>query len=594
MMMKRMCVVATMLAVGCYSGVEDELGDSELKLAEHEVIVENLLEAGFPEDDIMVLDDGRVVVGRDAVVTLQASRELAGIVTDGEEGDDQFRQYRTTATVNTAAVQTICVNPSAAWEANALMLQALDVAIQHYNEQNLQFTMARDGAGCTAGNNGTLNAATKTWTLAGNLDNSGGGVAGFPAGGMPYTTINVDQGLAADYGVPVATHVIQHELGHCIGFRHTDYYDRSISCGGFAQNEGDGGVGAIHIAGTPTTAVINGSVMNSCYSVSSNGLWTASDVTALDCLYDSGACAPAPPPTYSVIDTQANLSASAGQVVTLTPSQYNASGLDAIRFSISGGTGDADLYVRFDDAPTTTNYDCRPYLNGNNESCEFNPPQSGNYHVMIRAYSAFSGVTLTVEGAGGAPVPDEVCDNGADDDGDGAADCDDTDCAGEPVCAPPPPPPGGWDVLSSTNFDSGWGIYNDGGSDCQRLNNSTYATSGSYSAEIRDNSGVASSFYSDPFSLSGYSQLQIEFSFIARSMENGEDFFVELWNGSSWVVIANWARGADFNNNTFYDATISLDSTQVAFSNNAQLRFRADASANNDLINIDDIVVSAQ
>ncbi len=61
----------------------------------------------------------------------------------------------------------------------------------------------------------------------------------------------------------------------------------------------------------------------------------------------------------------------------------------------SGGSGDGDLYVRFGSAPTTTTYDCRPYLSGNNESCSFAAPSAGTYHVMIRAYSAFSGVTLT-------------------------------------------------------------------------------------------------------------------------------------------------------------------------------------------------------
>ena len=45
---------------------------------------------------------------------------------------------------------------------------------------------------------------------------------------------------------------IAHEMGHCIGFRHTDYMDRSYSCGGAPDNEGDGGVGANHIPGTPT------------------------------------------------------------------------------------------------------------------------------------------------------------------------------------------------------------------------------------------------------------------------------------------------------------------------------------------------------
>ena len=50
-------------------------------------------------------------------------------------------------------------------------------------------------------------------------------------------------------------------------------------------NEGDAGVGAIHIAGTPTTAALDGSVMNSCFNQGSTGQWTASDLTALNALY---------------------------------------------------------------------------------------------------------------------------------------------------------------------------------------------------------------------------------------------------------------------------------------------------------------------
>ena len=34
-----------------------------------------------------------------------------------------------------------------------------------------------------------------------------------------------------------------------------------------------------------------------------------------------------------------------------------------------GGTGDADMYVRSGSQPTTSTYNCRPYLSGNNETC---------------------------------------------------------------------------------------------------------------------------------------------------------------------------------------------------------------------------------
>ena len=71
------------------------------------------------------------------------------------------------------------------------------------------------------------------------------------------------------------------------------------------------------------------------------------------------------------------------------------SGATNLKFVISGGTGDADMYVRLGAAPTTSSYTCRPYLSGNSETCTFAAPTAGTYHVSIRAYATFSGVTLT-------------------------------------------------------------------------------------------------------------------------------------------------------------------------------------------------------
>ncbi len=80
-------------------------------------------------------------------------------------------------------------------------------------------------------------------------------------------------------------------------------------------------------------------------------------------------------------------------------------GATDLSFATSGGTGDADLYVRYGAAPTTGSYDCRPYKNGNNETCDIATVQAGTYHVMLRGYSAFSGVSLigsyTEAGSGG-------------------------------------------------------------------------------------------------------------------------------------------------------------------------------------------------
>ena len=65
--------------------------------------------------------------------------------------------------------------------------------------------------------------------------------------------------------------------------------------------------------------------------------------------------------------------------------------------SISGGSGDADLYVRFNSPPTLDDYDCRPFLAGNNETCNFPAPSSGNWFALINAFSAYANLMLEVQ-----------------------------------------------------------------------------------------------------------------------------------------------------------------------------------------------------
>ncbi len=69
-------------------------------------------------------------------------------------------------------------------------------------------------------------------------------------------------------------------------------------------------------------------------------------------------------------------------------------GVSTLTVSISGGSGDADLYMRFGAQPTTSSWDCRPYKYGNNETCTFTNPSSGTWHIGLRAYASFSGVTM--------------------------------------------------------------------------------------------------------------------------------------------------------------------------------------------------------
>jgi serine protease len=70
-------------------------------------------------------------------------------------------------------------------------------------------------------------------------------------------------------------------------------------------------------------------------------------------------------------------------------------GATDLTIDISGGSGDADLYVSPQQPPTTSTYQCRPYLTGNSESCTLSTPSVGSYYIMLHAYTSYSGVSLS-------------------------------------------------------------------------------------------------------------------------------------------------------------------------------------------------------
>lgn len=130
------------------------------------------------------------------------------------------------------------------------MIAGLDLAIARYNAENLAISFQR----VTSSSNAdiVMSRLSKGDERRGVL-----GSAGFPtASGDPYGQILMSGVLESSYGLSTAgiATIIAHEMGHCVGFRHTDFFDRSISCGGGTSNEGDGGIGANHIPGTPTGA----------------------------------------------------------------------------------------------------------------------------------------------------------------------------------------------------------------------------------------------------------------------------------------------------------------------------------------------------
>ena len=183
-------------------------------------------------------------------------------------------QYRTNNLV-TGLPRTIIM---AVTNLPQVYIDATKEAINRYNGQSLRLTFVY------------ITSGKADITVEGFYQAPSGGFitlgsAGFPKGGNPYRKISLNthpQAYGTNPNLSYVASVIQHEMGHCIGFRHTDYMDRSFSCGS-GGNEGSAGVGAVHIPGTPT-GPDNGSWMLAC-SNGGNRTFNQNDGIALRYLY---------------------------------------------------------------------------------------------------------------------------------------------------------------------------------------------------------------------------------------------------------------------------------------------------------------------
>ena len=169
------------------------------------------------------------------------------------------------------------------------------------------------------------------------------------------------------------------------------------------------GIAALYLADNPTATPTQ--VENAIYAAATTGRLSGINSGSPNLLAYSildGSGGGTPPPAAGELSngvSETGLSGGTGSEVFFTLDV--PAGASNLQFQISGGSGDADLYVRFGNQPTTGVFDCRPFLNGNNETCTFSTPAAGTWHVMIRGFQAYSGVTLVGSfvdpSSGGAP-----------------------------------------------------------------------------------------------------------------------------------------------------------------------------------------------
>ena len=220
------------------------------------------------------LIEGDMLLSRDQLIELSSRPDAHNIIVGGEE------HYRTNNVVSTPATgqRTITVRLSDGFP--SYYSTALDNALARYNAiPDLKIRFQR----VTSGGDIVVTAA--------NLGTSGGGCILGQASGFPTSNGNPSSGFtlsnsscATSYlnTVDKADEVIAHEIGHCIGFRHTDYRNRA-SCGP-GGGESAGTIGAVWIPGTPTR--VNGSYnswMMAC--TNANPIITSTDAVALQYVY---------------------------------------------------------------------------------------------------------------------------------------------------------------------------------------------------------------------------------------------------------------------------------------------------------------------
>lgn len=276
------CLVLAAFALYACDNVNDETPDFQDEVSQ--AVLDKIQAAGYSPNDVIKGEwngQSGYIVEYDLFF---AEDEIDGLLKNPKvPGTEHY--HTTNLVTNLPRVIKVGIDPSFSQSA----IDALNQTIAMYNAENLALQFQLTSVTVSGkGKNQTITTDADIFISAfSERPRRGfitlGRAAGFPtASGDPADGFGLNTYWIDNFGPTVQElkGVMAHEIGHCIGFRHTDYQTRE-SCGS-NTNEGSAGVGAIYIPGTPTGSDAT-SLMQACGPADD---FNANDVTALNYLYN--------------------------------------------------------------------------------------------------------------------------------------------------------------------------------------------------------------------------------------------------------------------------------------------------------------------
>ncbi|MEM7791893.1 MAG: ThuA domain-containing protein [Verrucomicrobiota bacterium] len=145
------------------------------------------------------------------------------------------------------------------------------------------------------------------------------------------------------------------------------------------------------------------------------------------------------------------------------------------------------------------------------------------------------------------------------------------------------------------DFETGFGNWIDGGNDCLRNTSGSFVNGTAGVINLQDNTNSSTLTTAD-LALSAYNDVIVEFDFQVIKFNKVEDFWLQISTdaGATYETVKTYTRNVEFTNGTVYNDETVVITPLSGLTDQTRIRFRCDASNNQDDLYLDDIRISAQ